>query len=148
MPDEPGIGGMFRVRLIEWRGSDSRRGSAAQHTNFVINQGGADMLGKVTLIAGLFAVGTALGGASVSAAPVLPQSTSANGDGSLVLQVGFRHHHHHHHHHHRFHRFGTGVVIYGAGYGYGYCPAWRHECAARWGWATHGFYRCLWRHAC
>ena len=105
------------------------------------------MLGKITLIAGLFAIGTALVAAGVSAAPALPHSTRADGDGSLVLQVGS---HRHHHYHHRFHRFGTGVVIYGAGYGYayGYCRAWRHECAARWGWGTYGFNRCLWRHGC
>ena len=102
------------------------------------------MLGKITVIAGLFAIGTALGGASASAAPVLPQSTPA--DGSLILQVG--HPHHHHHHHHGFRRFGGGVVIYGGGYGIGYCGSWRYECAARWGWHTRGYYRCLWRHGC
>jgi hypothetical protein len=103
------------------------------------------MLGKITLIAGLFAIGTALGGANASAAPALPHSTPADGDGSLVLQVKK-----HHHHHHRFRRFGTGIVIYGGGigYGYGYCRSWRHECAARWGWGTRGFYRCLYRHGC
>ena len=102
------------------------------------------MLGKITLIAGLFAIGTALGGASASAAPVLPHSTPADGDGSLVLQV--KKHHHHHHHHRAFRRWGgigTGVIIYG-----GYCTGWRHECAARWGWGTRGFYRCLARHGC
>ncbi len=31
---------------------------------------------------------------------------------------------------------------------YGRCHAWRHECAARWGWRTPMFYRCLGRHGC
>jgi hypothetical protein len=103
------------------------------------------MIGKATLIAGLFAVGTAFGSMGASAAPALPQSLPA--DGSLVLQVKHRHHHHHHHHHHRHHRFG-GVILYGAGIYGGYCVSWRHECAARWGWHTRGFYRCLARHGC
>jgi hypothetical protein len=102
------------------------------------------MLGKITLVAGLFAAGTLLGSVGASAAPALPQSTPAI-DG-LVLQVKHKHHHHHHHHH----RFGR-VIIYGGGLygaGYGYCRSWRHECAARWGWGTRNFYRCLWRHGC
>jgi len=34
------------------------------------------------------------------------------------------------------------------GWGYGRCHAWRRECAARWGWRTPGFFRCLARHGC
>ena len=26
---------------------------------------------------------------------------------------------------------------------YGYCRSWRHECAARWGWGTWRYRRCL-----
>jgi hypothetical protein len=31
---------------------------------------------------------------------------------------------------------------------WGRCHAWRHECAARWGWRTPMYYRCLGRHGC
>lgn len=31
---------------------------------------------------------------------------------------------------------------------YGRCRAWRHECAARWGWRTPMWFRCLARHGC
>ena len=101
------------------------------------------MLGKITLVAGLFAIATTLGSAGASAAPALPQSTPAAGFDGLVLQVKHLHHHHHHHHHRGFRRFGGGVIVYG-----GYCGSWRYECAARWGWHTRGYYRCLWRHGC
>jgi len=29
-----------------------------------------------------------------------------------------------------------------------HCRYWRNECAARWGWGTDRYYRCLWRHDC
>ena len=98
------------------------------------------MLGKITLAAGLFAIGTALGSMGASAAPVLPQSQPSAGIDGLAQQVRHRHHHHHHH---RFRRYGGGVIIYG-----GYCGGWRAECAARYGWQTRAYYRCLWRHGC
>lgn len=31
---------------------------------------------------------------------------------------------------------------------WGRCRAWREECAARWGWRTPGYFRCLARHGC
>jgi hypothetical protein len=31
---------------------------------------------------------------------------------------------------------------------YGYCRAWHRECAARWGWRSPQFFRCLRRHGC
>ncbi|TMJ75225.1 MAG: glycosyl hydrolase family 5 [Alphaproteobacteria bacterium] len=31
---------------------------------------------------------------------------------------------------------------------WGYCHGWRRECAARWGWRTPGFFRCMGRHGC
>ena len=31
---------------------------------------------------------------------------------------------------------------------WGRCRAWRHECAARWGWRSPMFFRCLGRHGC
>ena len=104
------------------------------------------MIGKVTLIAGLFAVGTALGSLGASAAPALPQSKPA--DGSLLLQAKYYGHHHHHHHRGGRIILGLGGYGYGYGYGYSYCGGWRSECGARWGYGTRGFYRCLWRHGC
>lgn len=32
--------------------------------------------------------------------------------------------------------------------GYGRCRFWREECADRWGYDTHRYYRCLRRHGC
>jgi hypothetical protein len=105
------------------------------------------MLGKLTLAAGLVAMAAAF--TPASAAPAMPQTKIdvAADAGSLVQQVQHRHHHHHHHwrhrhhHHHHYHRYRGGYVV-------SYCATWRHECAARWGWGTRGFYRCLWRHGC
>ena len=97
------------------------------------------MLGKIALAAGLIAAGSTL--TAASAAPALPQSKPADAAGSLLQQVKY----HHHHHHGRFIRRGVVIGVVG---GYGYCSAWRHECAARWGWRTRSFYRCLWRHGC
>jgi hypothetical protein len=110
------------------------------------------MLGKITLAAGLLAIGAAF--TPASAAPALPQSKPSAGIDGLVQQVGHRHRRHvyfhigrrHHHHHHHRHHFGR-VVIYG-GYRAGYCSSWRYECAARWGWHTRGYHHCLWRHGC
>jgi hypothetical protein len=31
---------------------------------------------------------------------------------------------------------------------YGRCRYWHRECAARWGWRTHRYFRCLARHGC
>ena len=28
------------------------------------------------------------------------------------------------------------------------CRAWRHECAARWGWRSRQYFRCVNRHGC
>jgi hypothetical protein len=44
----------------------------------------------------------------------------------------------------RHHRYG---YRYGYG-GYPHCRRWRWECANRWGWNTHRFYRCLRYHGC
>ncbi|MGD9804836.1 MAG: glycosyl hydrolase family 5 [Hyphomicrobiaceae bacterium] len=53
-------------------------------------------------------------------------------------------------HRHRHWRYGPrfyGGPYWGPPRG-GRCRAWRHECAARWGWGGPGFNRCLWRHRC
>jgi len=100
------------------------------------------MLGKITLAAGLLAIGTVLGSASAPAAPVLPQSKPTAGIGDLVQKV-----HRRHHRRHRLRLFRSGVFIGLVG-AYGYCSAWRSACADRYRWRSRRFYRCLWRHGC
>jgi hypothetical protein len=100
------------------------------------------MLGKITLAAGLLAIGMVLSSTSASAAPALPQSKPAVGMGDLVQQVRHRRHRRH-----RLRLFRRGLFIGLAG-AYGYCSAWRSECAGRHGWRSRRFYRCLWRHGC
>jgi hypothetical protein len=99
------------------------------------------MLGKLTLAAGLVAMAALF--TPASAAPAMPQTKIdvAADAGSLVQQVQHRHRHHHWRYRHHHHRYRGGYVV-------SYCAAWRHECAARWGWETRGFYRCLARHGC
>jgi hypothetical protein len=79
------------------------------------------MLAKLTLAGGLMAMAAAFGATGASAAPA-PQSRlpgAMSADGTLVEKVQW-----------------------------GRCRAWRHECAARWGWRTPGFFRCMGRHGC
>jgi len=105
------------------------------------------MITKLTLATGLLAL--AITSMPIGAAAAMPQSArvdvAANAR-SPVQQVHYRRWHHRHHrvhrhwHHHRHHFHRHRVISY--------CAAWRHECAARWGWGTRGFYRCLWRHGC
>jgi len=76
------------------------------------------MLAKLTLAGGLLVMAAAFG---ASAAPA-PQSNllgAISPDGTLVEKVQW-----------------------------GRCRAWRHECAARWGWRTPMYFRCLGRHGC
>jgi hypothetical protein len=85
---------------------------------------------KMTLVAGVVALSALAGPASATTlAPQssLPQSVA---DSSLTQQVHYRYRWHYRHG------------------GYGRCHFWRHECAARWGWAGYRFHRCLWRHGC
>jgi hypothetical protein len=104
------------------------------------------MLGKITLAAGLIALGSAL--APASAAPALPQSKPTAGVDGLVQLVHRRHRHVHLHVFRRHHRHRFGHIIVLGGFHGGYCRTWRYHCAARWGWHTRGYYRCLWRHGC
>jgi hypothetical protein len=107
------------------------------------------MLGKITLAAGVIALGAAFAPIGASAAPALPQSKLVTAPDALVHQVGRRHHGHHRHHgHFRRHHHHRGRIFIGVGVGGGYCSTWRYECARRWGWHTRGYYRCLWRHGC
>ena len=41
-----------------------------------------------------------------------------------------------------------GTLVQKTQYGYGYCRGWARECAARWGWRTPMFFRCMGRHGC
>ncbi len=79
------------------------------------------MIGKMTLAASVIALGTFAGSTFASAASVAPGlSTPA---------------------------ISTDVLVEKAQWG-GRCRAWRHECAARWGWGGWRFRRCLARHGC
>ena len=79
------------------------------------------MIGKISLAAGLVVLATAFGPSIASAASIAPQSTLGvtKSDSSLVQTVQWRR-----------------------------CRAWRNECAARWGWRTRGYFRCVARHGC
>lgn len=80
------------------------------------------MIGKSTLAAGLIALGAALAPATATPTLQSPIADVARVDISLVEQVGWRHRRH--------------------------CRNWRQECAARWGWQTNRFHRCMGRHGC
>ncbi len=69
------------------------------------------------------------------AAPALPDISTAAP--SNVEHVDWRGRHWRHRH------WGGG-----GGGGFGYCRSWRHECAARWGWGTWRFRRCMNIHGC
>ena len=80
------------------------------------------MFRKVTLAAGLLVMAAAFAPIGAVAAPAMPQSKLvdvAADAGSLVQKTHYRG-----------------------------CRFWHHECAARWGWRTRNYYRCLWRHGC
>jgi hypothetical protein len=78
------------------------------------------MLVKLSLAAGLVAAVATFAPHSASAGNLVPQSMAARLiDASLVQKAHYRG-----------------------------CRFWRHECAARWGWRTRGYFRCLWRHGC
>lgn len=79
------------------------------------------MIGKLTLAAGVIALGTLAGSNLASAASLAPGATgpAVTFDSSLVEKVQW-----------------------------GRCRAWRNECARRWGWGGWRFRRCLARHAC
>ena len=91
------------------------------------------MIGKLTLAAGLVAMGL-LATPPAATAAALPQSRPAidTDVSSMVQQV-------HHRRHHRFVYLSAGPSR---------CSIWRHRCANRWGWRTRAYYRCLWRHGC
>lgn len=79
------------------------------------------MIGKLTLSAGLLALALAAGAQSAAAAPMSqPALNTAELTSSMVQKTQY----------------------------WGGCRRWRHECAARWGWRSRGYFRCLWRHGC
>jgi hypothetical protein len=78
------------------------------------------MFAKLSLAAGLvLAAATLVPVGASAAAPQSPLSGVIAADGSLVQKTQWR-----------------------------YCGGWRRECAARWGWRTPGFFRCMGRHGC
>jgi hypothetical protein len=78
------------------------------------------MLAKLSLAAGLvLAAATLVPAGAAAAAPQSPLPGVTAADGSLVQKAQW-----------------------------GYCHQWRRECAARWGWRTPGYYRCMGRHGC
>jgi hypothetical protein len=77
------------------------------------------MIKKMTLAAGLLALGTFASPQISAAASFSPMPSVAAGDGGLVQTVHWRG-----------------------------CRYWRHECAQRWGWGGWRYRRCLARHAC
>jgi len=83
------------------------------------------MLTKLSLAAGLLAVAAL---APIGASAAAPQSPIP----AVVAPAVFP----------------DGALIQKAQWGWGRCHAWRRECAARWGWRTPGFFRCLARHGC
>jgi len=92
------------------------------------------MIGKLTLAAGLVAMGLLAMPPGASAA-ALPQSRPAV-DTDVSSMV-------HHRRHHRFARFHRHRFVYlSAG------PSRCSICANRWGWRTRAYHRCLWRHGC
>ena len=80
------------------------------------------MFAKLSLAAGLVLAAATLAPISASAttAPQSPVPGTFAIDGSLVQKAQF----------------------------YGRCRSWRHECAARWGWRSPQFFRCMGRHGC
>ena len=78
------------------------------------------MIGKLTLAAGLVALGTFAGSHLASAASLSPGASSFKVEGTNLVEKTQ----------------------------WGRCRAWRHECARRWGWGGWRFRRCLARHAC
>ena len=84
------------------------------------------MIGKISLAAGLVLAAAMFAPVGASAAaPQSPVPGAVTFDGTLVHKAQW-----------------------GWGWGHGGCRAWRHECAARWGWRSRGFFRCLARHGC
>jgi hypothetical protein len=79
------------------------------------------MIAKVSLAAGLVLMAATFppAGASAATAAQSPLPGVISTDGSLVQKAQW-----------------------------GYCHGWRRECAARWGWRTPGFFRCMGRHGC
>ena len=79
------------------------------------------MIAKLSLAAGLMLAAAALAptGASAATAPQSPIPGVLAIDGSLVQKTQY----------------------------YG-CRGWARECAARWGWRTPQFFRCMGRHGC
>jgi hypothetical protein len=123
MMHELGIAAVFRGSMLEWARPGERvlMAGLCKETRAMEQ---TDMLTKLSLAAGLaLAAATLAPVAASAAAPWSPiPAVVAAGDGQIQKAQW--------------------------GWGYGRCHAWRRECAARWGWRTPGFFRCLARHGC
>jgi hypothetical protein len=96
------------------------------------------MLGKAALAAGFIAATVAFGPAGTSANV---QRGGVAVHDRLVMEVKKGGSKSGKSHHHRRHR--TGVYLE-----FGYCSAERSACAAKYGWRTRSYYRCLRRAGC
>jgi hypothetical protein len=103
------------------------------------------MIRKLTLAAGLIALGILATphATSVAAMPQTRLPAAEVADTSLVQQAK----HYRHYYRYRYARLHRHRFVY-LGAGGGYCSAWRYNCAARWGWRSHRYFRCVWAHGC
>src|SRR5262249_60633191 len=116
MEHELGIAAAFRGPMLEWARPGKRAHGRAWKKPETMEQ--TYMLKKLSLAVGLVFVAATL--APVAASAAAPQSPiPVAADGGLIQK---------------------------AQWGYGRCHAWRREGAARWGWRSPGFFRCLARH--
>jgi len=96
------------------------------------------MYRRLPLIAGLFLAAASIGPVASSAAPTLatmPATEAGSSLPQLIQYSGWRD---------RDYRDRG----WRDGGHWGHCRAWRHRCAARWGWGGWEFRRCLRRHGC
>ena len=114
------IAAAFRGSMLEWA---ARRARAHDRVWKERAMEQTCMLTKLLLAAGLVLAAATLAPAASAAAPQSPIPAVFAADGGLIQKAQW-------------------------GWGYGRCHAWRRECAARWGWRTPGFFRCLARHGC
>ena len=78
------------------------------------------MFTKLTLAAGVVAMAAVFAPIGATAAPAMPQTRILDVDGGALVQKA---------------QYGRGRF-------------WHRECADRWGWRTHRYFRCLARHGC
>lgn len=99
------------------------------------------MFARLTVAAGLLALGALVAPHAASAATLAPQTLLPGVAESALVQVKKKHHHHgnHHRHHH------STKLLY---LGLSYCAIQSTDCAERYGWHSRAYYRCLARRGC